>query len=205
MQGNWSRSIWKKQVTLSAEYLLFLEVCDHLPLSNCLLSVGMPARHWHSTLGLPALTRLNNFRIRLLVGCDGLEADASRFRYCHLPSIPLSSDICRICKSGSEDPTHFIAHCSGLSSASELLLLTIDDDNDLQQFAIKFLALHVRNFWPLIVQIQEMETCLRPLYSFRKNSCVSGAMGQKPLSRSNIDYIRDRGGTLTKLYTVRCS
>ena len=92
MQGNWRRSVWKKQVrsaTLSAEFLQFLEVCDHLPLSNCLLSVGKPARHWHSTLGLPALTRLNNFRIRLLVGCDGLEADASRFHYRHLPSIPL--------------------------------------------------------------------------------------------------------------------
>ena len=141
-------------------------------LLNCLLFVGKPAQHWNSTRGLPALTRLNNFRIRLLVGCNGLEADASRFRCRHLPTIPQSSAICRICKSGSEDPAHFIAHCCGLSSVRELLQLNapprynlIDllhsdaeafcniiilgiewiDNSDLPTY-----ALHVRKFWPLL-------------------------------------------------------
>ena len=100
------------------------------------------------------------------MGCDGLEADASRFRYRHLPTIPQSSATCRICKSGSEDPARFIAHCCGLSSVRELLLLNspprynlIDllhsdaeafcniilgiewiDNSDLQQFSIKFIS-----------------------------------------------------------------
>ena len=36
-----------------------------------------PSRHWSTTVGDP---RLNNFKIRLLVDCDGLEKDAARFR-----------------------------------------------------------------------------------------------------------------------------
>ena len=59
LQGTWSRFVWKKQVrsaTLSAEFLQFLEVCDHLPLSNCLLSVGKPGTPPVVSLLSPDLT-----------------------------------------------------------------------------------------------------------------------------------------------------
>ena len=74
----WSR--WMKTLSRSLEYSAFLDKCSQLPLSEYLLTLGKPIPHWSVTIGLPKLTRLNNFRIRLLVGCDGLEADACRFR-----------------------------------------------------------------------------------------------------------------------------
>ena len=62
------------------EHLDFLAACDHLPLSDCqALKLLKPAPHWSITRGDVNLTRMNIFRIRLLVGCDGLECDAARF------------------------------------------------------------------------------------------------------------------------------
>ena len=74
----WKR--WRKSLTMSSEYSSFLDQCDHLPLSGCSLRLGKPIPHGAVTRGLPNLTHWNNFCIRLLVGCDGLEADASRFQ-----------------------------------------------------------------------------------------------------------------------------
>ena len=54
----WSKSAWVKNLTLAAEYSSFLDVCDHLPLSDCLLRLGKPIPHWSVTRGLPKLTRL---------------------------------------------------------------------------------------------------------------------------------------------------
>ena len=56
----------------------------------------------------------NNFWIRLLVGCDGLEADASRFQWRKDQSQPNNST-CKLCHSEPEDPLHFIAKCPALS------------------------------------------------------------------------------------------
>ena len=83
MADSCSRLAWKKQVKrlyLTKEFLAFVDECDHLPLSLCSIRLGSTVNHWRVTLGLPVLTRQNNFRLRLLVGCDGLEQDASRFR-----------------------------------------------------------------------------------------------------------------------------
>ena len=58
----------------------------------------------------PTLTRLNNFRMRLLVGCDGLEQNAARFRYRNTGTAPSDP----LCKLDQEDAVHFTAVCSRL-------------------------------------------------------------------------------------------
>ena len=65
--------------------------------------------------------RTTSFRIRLLVGCDGLEADASRFRWRKDHSQPNNST-CKFCHSEPEDPFHFIAKCPALSPVRSRLL-----------------------------------------------------------------------------------
>ena len=75
--------------------------------------------HWQITRGQPTLTRKNNFRIRLLVGCDGLEQDASRFRH---RSLPAGDNRCKLCLLEPEDASHFIARCPALSGPRSLLL-----------------------------------------------------------------------------------
>ena len=115
-----------KGLTLSAEYSSFLDECVHLPLSDCLLSLGKPAPHWSITRGLPQMTRKNNFRIRLLVCCDGLEADASRFRKRKYATATINDATCRLCKLKPEDYAHFIVRCPALSSVRETLLGTAD-------------------------------------------------------------------------------
>ena len=107
LNGEWSKRAWKrwvKNLTLSAEYSSFLDQCDHLPLTNCSLRMGKPIPHWSATRGLPMLTRLNNFRIRLLVGCDGLEADASRFRKRSRPTAIVNDPSCKLCMLEPESP-----------------------------------------------------------------------------------------------------
>ena len=78
-KGSPWKAFIKKHLGLTS-YLTFLEECNDCYASQCAFKPHCPAPHWKVTIGDPKLTRLNNFRIRLLVGCDGLEADASRFR-----------------------------------------------------------------------------------------------------------------------------
>ena len=104
---------------MSAEYSSFLNQCDHLPLSGCSLRLGKPIPHWSVTRGLPKLTRWNNFCIRLLVGCDGLEADASRF---HMQSNSATAVNDSSCKLEPESPSHFIVRCPSLTCIRESLL-----------------------------------------------------------------------------------
>ena len=63
----------KKHLGLTS-YLTLLEKCYA---SQCAFKPHHPAPHWKVTIGDP--TCLNNFRICLLVGCDRLEGDATRF------------------------------------------------------------------------------------------------------------------------------
>ena len=67
----WKRST-KRLLNIRA-YIAMQDQCEKYP--------KRPAPHWTVTLQDIHATRKNNFRIRLLVGCDGLEADASRFRW----------------------------------------------------------------------------------------------------------------------------
>jgi len=88
MDSSWSRQSWKKFVKclLKTNFLLHHQLdCGHLPISQCSFELDKP--HWSVTRSLPLLTKRNNFRIRLLVGCDGLEHDACRFRTRRFPSL----------------------------------------------------------------------------------------------------------------------
>ena len=125
LNGEWSKVAWKRWVraiTLSDEYASFLDQCGHLPLSECSIRLGKPIQQWAVTNGLPNLTRWNNFRIRLLMGCDGLEEDASRFRKRSHSTAVVHDPLCKLCKTESESPAHFIARCSSLVCSSESLL-----------------------------------------------------------------------------------
>ena len=74
----WQRSI-KKQLGVRS-YLKFLEDCQECFLSECDTKIGRPLPHWSVTIGDVQRTCAINFRIRLLVGCEGLEKDVARFR-----------------------------------------------------------------------------------------------------------------------------
>ena len=74
---------WKRHTKnhLATKRLLqHIEDCADYHASACEFRPLKPAKHWSITVSDLALTQLNNFRIRLLVGCDGLEKDAARFR-----------------------------------------------------------------------------------------------------------------------------
>ena len=112
-----------KRLLLSSEYSAFLDSCDHFLLSNCLVRLGKPIPHWMVTHGLPRLTRWNNFRIRLLVGCHGLEEDTCRFVQRGLPGI---TSTCKLCGLESEDPAHFIVRCPALMQTRNSIIQNSD-------------------------------------------------------------------------------
>jgi len=68
--SSWKAFI-KKHLGLTS-YLTFLEECNNCYASQYAFKPHHPAPHWKVTIGDPKLTRLNNFRIRLLVICDRL-------------------------------------------------------------------------------------------------------------------------------------
>ena len=71
----------------------------------------------------PKLTRLNNFRICLLVGCDGLEADAACFRSRTTKAQP-GDPSCKLCNQGvPEDAAHFVSTCPVLDEERVKLYL----------------------------------------------------------------------------------
>ena len=105
------------------EHLDFLAACDHLPLSDCqALKLLKPAPHWSITRGDVNLTRMNIFRIRLLVGCDGLEGDAARFRSRTNSALCPQDPSCKLCGASCEDALHFVSCCPILDSARLSLL-----------------------------------------------------------------------------------
>ena len=53
------------------------------------------------------LTVKSNFRLRLLLGCHGLESDAACFQV-RKGSLDVDSSTCRLCLQGNEDPTHML-------------------------------------------------------------------------------------------------
>jgi len=67
----------------------------------CCTKPGAPAPHWkitHSAEMLHPTTR-SNFRMRLLLGCHGLESDATRFRV-RGDGSPNWNPTCKLCNSG---------------------------------------------------------------------------------------------------------
>ena len=73
-------TVWKSHVKKHLAFkaqLEFIEDCEAYHVSSCDFISLRPAPHWTITLG--NLTRVNLFRVCLLVGCDGLEKDAAKF------------------------------------------------------------------------------------------------------------------------------
>ena len=101
------KSFTGKQLAIRA-HMPFLESCEDYHISSCDIKMLRPLPHWSSTVGEPKLTRMNNFRIRLLVGCDGLEQDASCFRTRNNGATP-KDPTCKLCKLAVEDADHFVA------------------------------------------------------------------------------------------------
>ena len=115
----WKRSV--KWLLNIRAYITVLDRCEKYPLGDCDLPIGRPAPHWTVTLHDTHATCKNNFWICLLVGCDGLEADASHFKQRKDHSQPNNST-CKLCDSEPEDPYHFMAKCPALSSVRSRLL-----------------------------------------------------------------------------------
>ena len=93
------------------------------PLIRCCTKPNAPAPHWkvtHSAEMLHLTTR-SNFRVRLLLGCHGLECDAARFRV-RRDGGPTGNTTCKLCNSGKEDPEHFLATCNALQARRRSLL-----------------------------------------------------------------------------------
>ena len=93
------------------------------PLMRCCTKPNAPAPHWkvtHSAEMLHLTTR-SNFRVRLLLGCHGLECDAARFRV-RRDGGPTGNTTCKLCNSGKEDPEHFLATRNALQARRRSLL-----------------------------------------------------------------------------------
>ena len=162
-----SAGIWRRLITCQAQLNLLEEAegkKDLNPLVQCCFKPSAPAPHWkvtHSAEMLHFTTR-SNFRVRLLLGCHGLESDAARFRV-RRDGGPTGNPTCKLCKSGEEDPVHFLAVCNALQAERQSLLshaplnlpdpardpsafteiiLGVDwiDDLDAQAFFIKFIT-----------------------------------------------------------------
>ena len=119
-----NRKSWKKstrKLLSYRSYLSLMEDCVDLHIGACSIPIGRPARHWSVTLGDVKATRRSNFRIRLLTGCDGLEQDASRFRYRTQSRLP-GDPTCKLCGSGPENAEHFILYCQSLDTTRRLAL-----------------------------------------------------------------------------------
>jgi hypothetical protein len=80
--------------------------CLLLLIGSCDFPLGKPAPHWALTLTNTKKTRNNSFHIRLLTGCDGLEADASRFRQRRNKRSP-NDPSCKLCEAPLEDSLQF--------------------------------------------------------------------------------------------------
>ena len=107
--SSWKAFI-KKHLGLTS-YLTFLTECNGCYASQCAFKPHHPAPHWKVTIGDPKLTHLNNFRVRLLVGCDGLEADAAHFRS-RTTNAQAGDCSCKLCNQGvPEDAAHFVSIC----------------------------------------------------------------------------------------------
>ena len=124
LSGGWSKLTWKRYVKRLLLSTLFLDSCDNLPLPDCLVRLGKPIPHWMVTHGLPRLTCWNNFRIRLLAGCHGLEVDACHFCWRMLPNHTTNDPTCKLCGLEPEDPAHFIVRCPVLSDTRSSILRT---------------------------------------------------------------------------------
>ena len=169
--------------------------CENYPLGDCALPIGRPAPHWTITLHDTYATHKSNFRIHLLTGCDGLEADASRFRSRNNHSQP-NNPICKLCQSEPEDHFHFIAKCPALSPFRSRLLSNIPTE-----IAPHLPDLHCKN--KLVVLTTEWLPWLQTSWrdsGYERFALIwkSNCIRQPKMQQSNLAYNHN---TLTTLRT----
>ena len=124
IQNTPSKSCWKRcirEILGTHTHLQLLnqaEVKSNLEyLTMCDPNFSTPSPLWSMTHCADQLhlTTKSNFRIRLLLGCHGLESDACRFssrsngQACGDPS-------CKLCGAQLEDAPHFISTCPSLET-----------------------------------------------------------------------------------------
>ena len=98
------------------------DTCTNLPISSLPALLGRPSMLWSCCQLDRSMHGPSNFRIRLLVGCDGLELDASRFRYRNRGNISPGDASCKLCNTEEESPSHFLVSCPALSMRRLALL-----------------------------------------------------------------------------------
>ena len=122
-----SKQTWKKScksILAARQYNQLLSDCVSLPIVNCSsssLSSNKIILHWLTCKGDRQMLQRSNFRIRILVGCDGLETDAARFRY-RRPGLEVGCSSCRLCSFAPETSFHFITECAALQCLRSKLL-----------------------------------------------------------------------------------
>ena len=104
-QPSWKRHI-RKQISIT-QHLHLVNICDTYPVSDLSLKLCKPCQIWSSTRKCRSHTPAANFRIRLLTGCDGLEKDATRFRY-RKDNAPPGNPLRKILGIEPEDARHFL-------------------------------------------------------------------------------------------------
>ena len=138
LSGDWSKLSWKrwiKKMFQSLDYSTFIDTCSNLPLSDCDFRLWKQFSHWMVCHGFPSLTKDDNFRIRLLVNCHGLEEDACRFNYRWFTNCRRHDPTCRLCGKEQEDPSHLSIRCPALSSVRASLLHSSASELDLHSLS----------------------------------------------------------------------
>ena len=112
-----------KKSALVTQYVKMTDICTNLPISSLPALLGRPSMLWSCCQLDRSMHGPSNFRIRLLlVGCDGLELDASRFRYRNRGNISPGDGSCKLCNTEEESPSHFLVSCPALSMRRLALL-----------------------------------------------------------------------------------
>ena len=122
-----SKHTWKKScrsILASIHYNLMFSDCKSLPLAQCSsksFTTCKIVHQWLISKGDRQMFRRSNLRIRLLVGCEGLEADTARFRY-RKSGLQVGDPTCKLCHVGAETPQHFTMDCAALQDCRTRLL-----------------------------------------------------------------------------------
>ena len=160
-----------KKLLLATEYSTFMQECSQLPLSDCdLEKLGKPIPHWLVTRGSPKMSRLNNFRIRLLVGCHGLEADVCRFT-----SNVTRDPTCKLCTLEPEDPAHFIYRCPALSPFRDLSIFPPDLQSSFCSDPSAFVDIMLGINWIDDLPLQRSIICFLTALRDGRNSLLTSA------------------------------
>ena len=108
-------AVWFMPAVVHAPRLAVMSSHDHVARRSSMTHVST-----HSA-DLLHLTTRSNFRVRLLLGCHGLESDAAGFRV-RRDGSPTGNPMCKLCNSEKEDPVHFLAVCNALQAQRRVLL-----------------------------------------------------------------------------------